>query len=81
MGHFESGRRDSAKHNPRVTAHVAGGLFTDTTAGQGRWANGPSLDGKGRYSYIAEPFAKTGDTTTRSSYRTKRSLTDAVSPA
>jgi len=29
----------------------------DTTAGQGRWANGPSLDGKGQYSYIAEPFA------------------------
>ena len=29
----------------------------DTTAGQGRWANGPSLDGKGQYSYIAAPFA------------------------
>ncbi len=29
----------------------------DTTAGQGRWASGPSLDGKGAYSYIAEPFA------------------------
>ena len=29
----------------------------DTTAGQGRWANGPALDGKGQYSYIAEPFA------------------------
>ncbi len=28
----------------------------DTTSGEGRWASGPSLDGKGEYSYIAEPF-------------------------
>ncbi len=28
-----------------------------STAGQGRWASGPSLDGKGEYSYIAELFA------------------------
>ncbi len=30
---------------------------SQTTSGQGRWASGPSLDGKGEYSYIAEPFA------------------------
>ncbi len=30
---------------------------SEDTAGQGRWASGPSLDGKGQYSYIAEPFA------------------------
>ena len=29
----------------------------ETTAGQGRWAKGPSIDGKGEFSYIAEPFA------------------------
>lgn len=29
----------------------------DTTSGEGRWAKGPSLDGKGEYSYIAEPYA------------------------
>ncbi len=30
---------------------------SQTTTGQGRWASGPSHDGKGEYSYIAEPFA------------------------
>jgi Mn-containing catalase len=29
-----------------------------TTSGQGRWASGPSLDGKGEFSYIAEPYAE-----------------------
>ncbi len=29
----------------------------DTTTGQGRWAKGPAIDGKGEFSYIAEPFA------------------------
>ena len=29
----------------------------DTTTGKGRWANGPAIDGKGEFSYIAEPFA------------------------
>lgn len=29
----------------------------ETTTGEGRWAQGPSLDGKGQYSYIPEPFA------------------------
>ncbi len=30
---------------------------SESTAGQGRWANGPSIDGKGTFKFIAEPFA------------------------
>jgi Mn-containing catalase len=30
----------------------------DTTAGEGRWAQGPAPDGKGEFSYLAEPFAE-----------------------
>jgi Mn-containing catalase len=30
----------------------------DTTAGEGRWAHGPAPDGKGEFSYFAEPFAE-----------------------
>lgn len=29
----------------------------DTASGEGRWAKGPSIDGKGEFSYIAEPYA------------------------
>jgi Mn-containing catalase len=29
----------------------------ETTSGQGRWAKGPSIDGKGQFRFIAEPFA------------------------
>jgi Mn-containing catalase len=28
-----------------------------STSGQGTWAHGPSIDGKGEFSYIAQPFA------------------------
>lgn len=30
---------------------------TSTKSGEGRWANGPSIDGKGQFSFIKEPFA------------------------
>ncbi|MBA3824883.1 MAG: manganese catalase family protein [Ktedonobacterales bacterium] len=29
-----------------------------TTTGEGRWASDPSIDGKGTFSYIAEPYAE-----------------------
>jgi Mn-containing catalase len=29
----------------------------ESTSGQGRWASGPSIDGRGEFSFIAEPFA------------------------
>ena len=29
----------------------------ESMSGEGRWAQGPSIDGKGSYKYIAEPFA------------------------
>jgi Mn-containing catalase len=28
----------------------------ESTSGQGRWANGPSIDGKGEFTFMAEPF-------------------------
>lgn len=30
---------------------------SDTKSGEGAWAKGPAIDGKGEFSYIAEPFA------------------------
>jgi Mn-containing catalase len=30
----------------------------DSTAGEGQWAHGPAPDGKGQFSYLAEPFAE-----------------------
>lgn len=29
----------------------------DTTSGQGRWAKGPAVDGKGQFTFVPEPFA------------------------
>ncbi|MBV9282423.1 MAG: hypothetical protein JOZ41_20265 [Chloroflexi bacterium] len=42
---------------PLELAAVLGHEQADTASGQGRWASGPAIDGKGQFSYIAEPFA------------------------